>query len=48
MEKDLFVSYVTVSDTLQNIARMVHADLSRELRRKYGRWDPRNKEIKNQ
>ena len=46
MEKYLFVSYVTVLDTLQNIARIVHADLPRKLRKRYGRWKPRNKEIK--
>ena len=37
MEKYLFVSYVTVLDTLQNIARIVHASLPRKLKKKYGR-----------
>ena len=36
--KDIFcVSYVTILDTLQDIARMGHADLPRKLIRKYGR-----------
>ena len=34
MTKDLFVSYVTVLDTLQNIARLVHADPFRKIRKK--------------
>ena len=36
--KDIFcVSYVTILDNLQDIARMGHADLPRKLIRRYGR-----------
>ena len=49
MVKDLlYVSYVTLLDTLQNIARTVHANCLRKYKKRYGRWKPRDKEMKNQ
>ena len=45
MEKYLFVSYVTVLDTLQNIARIVHANIPRKLRKKV--WKMKTKEQRN-
>ena len=48
MEEDLlYDSYVTILDTLQDIARIVHAGIPRKLIRRYGRWKSRNKEMRN-
>ena len=48
MEKYVFVSYVPILDTLQNIARIVHADLPRKIRKKVSKMktkEQRNKKL---
>ena len=45
MEKDLLhVSYATMLETLQNIARTIHAYCLGKHKKMYGRWNPKYKE----